>query len=200
MPGRHLVISLFVLVLCMACSTGLAGALPKMRPYAGIGLVVFSQTKNAPEQDLQLQLYEEPGLMRVKTLDSSRLSGNEWVFGQLDGISPLIVSKRKGNWLRVFYDDAGREAWIDPKYKGRFQSWENFLKSHTSRLLPGLQSRYYQLQLQPDGKLLSTLMPSQTFKVLALEEGWGMVLTDQAQIGWLRWRDEDSRLLVAVDR
>ncbi|MFA7402776.1 MAG: hypothetical protein WC007_02190 [Pelobacteraceae bacterium] len=167
-----------------------------MRPYTGIGVVVFSQSGDASKQDLRLPLYEEPGLVRIGMLASSRLSGNEWIFGRAEGSSPLIVSARKGNWLRVNYDDAGREAWIDPRNKGRFQSWEQFLKLQTGRMLPGLQAQYYQMQHQPDGKLLATLNPKQVFKVLKLESSWGMVLLGQAQIGWVRWRDDDGRLLV----
>ena len=34
-------------------------------------------------------------------------------------------------------------------------------------------------------------------KTLTTGEG-GMVLTDQSQVGWLRWRDDNARLLIAV--
>lgn len=200
MYGRFLTFILILLILGVTGPFGFAAASPRMRPYTGIGVVVFPQTGVAPSQDLPLQLYEEPGLIRVGMLNRSRVSGNEWIFGLQEGDSPLVVSARKGDWLRVYYDDAGREAWIDPLYSGHFQSWEQFLRSQTGCMLPGLQPKYYQLQQQPDGKLLATLTPKQVFKVLKLENGWGMVLTDQAQIGWLRWRDEDRRLLVGRDR
>ncbi len=180
----------------MCGSTGFAASQPRMRPYAGIGLVVFSSSDTVKAEGLNLPLYEEPGLSRVGLLKNSRLSGNEWIFGLRNDASPLVVSARKGDWLRVFYDDAGREAWLNPQYKGHFQSWEQFLKLQASRLLPGLQSQYYQLVQQPGGKLLGTLTPKQAFKVLKIENGWGMVLVDQTRIGWLRWRDDDGRLLV----
>jgi SH3-like domain-containing protein len=165
-----------------------------MRPYTGIGVVVFRQSDKSQIQELQL--YKEPGLSRVGVLNRARLSGNEWVFGPYEGPSPLVVSARKGDWLKIYYDNAGREAWIDPQNKGHFESWEQFLRQQTGRLLPGLQQKYYQLQQQPGGRLLATLSPKQVFKVLKLENDWGTVLTDQAQIGWLRWRDEDGRLLI----
>lgn len=194
----NFLIFLIFFVTGTAGSAGSATHPPRMRPYTGIGLVVFSQSDNTPNQDLQLQMYEEPGLSRVGVLNSSRLSGNEWIFGLPEGSSPLIVSARKGEWLRVFFDDAGREAWIDPENKGRFQSWEQFLKLQTARMLPGLQPQYYRLQQQPGGKLLGTLVPKQVFKVLKLENAWGMVLTEQSQIGWVRWRDDDGRLTVGA--
>lgn len=166
-----------------------------MRPYTGIGLVLFSQTDGAG-QDLRVPLYEEPGLSRIGMLNSSRLPGNEWIFGALDATPPLIVSARRGDWLRVFYDDAGREAWIDSRSRGRFQTWEQFMKLQTGHLLPGLQPQYYRLQQQPDGKPLATLTPRQVVKLLKVENAWGMVVIGQTQIGWLRWRDDDGRLLL----
>lgn len=197
---RHVIILIFI-VLGMFGSAGFAASSPpRMRPYAGIGLVVFTQSDKAQKEDLQLPLYEEPGLSRIGMLDSSKMPVNEWIFGARGGVPPLIVSARKGSWLRVFYDDAGREAWIDPQNNGRFQSWEQFLKLQIGRMLPGLQSQYYQLLQQPGGKLLITLTPKQVFKVLRLENGWCLALINQTQqIGWLRWRDEDGRLLVGLD-
>ena len=171
-----------------------------MRPYIGIGLVVFPPADTTQKQEMQVPLYEEPGLTRVGMLNSSTLSGNEWIFGSPEGASPLIVSARKGDWLRVFYDDAGREAWIDPENKGHFQSWEQFLKMQTGRMLPALQPQYYQLQQQPGGKLLGTLSPKQMFKVIKIENAWGMVLTEQSQIGWVRWNDDDGRLTIGAGR
>ena len=196
--GRLNAFFLILLVLCLAGSEGYCAAPARMRPYTGIGLVVFSQGDNVQNQDFKVQLYEEPGLSRVGLLDSSNLSGNGWIFGQADRKPPLIVSARKGNWLRVFYDDAGREAWIEPQNRGRFQSWEEFLKLQAARMLPALQQQYYQLQQQPGGKLLATLTPKQMFRVLKIENSWSMVLTEQSQIGWLRWCDNDGRLTVGT--
>lgn len=200
MFDRCLVLFLIIFLLGETSSAGFAAPPPRMRPYTGIGLVVFSNSYNAPRQDLQLQLYEEPGLSRAGMLNSPWASGNEWIFGFSEGDLPLIVSSHKGDWLRVYYDDAGREAWIDPDNKGRFQSWEQYLKLQTGRMLPGLQQQHYQLQQQPDGKMLATLTPKQVFKVLKLENDWGMVLTDQSQIGWVRWRDGDGRLTIGTGK
>ena len=198
--GCVLAFFLVLSALSVTASPGFAAAPPRMRPYTGIGLFVFTQTDKSPAQDLQLQLYEEPGLQRVGVLNDSRSSGNDWIFGFPEGTSPLIVSARRGDWLRVTFDDAGREAWLDAENKGRFQSWEQFLKLHTGRMLPGLQPQYYQLQQQPTGKSLGTLTPRQVFKVLKLESLWGMVLTDQGQIGWVRWCDDDGRLTIGVGK
>ena len=199
MYRRCSVIVLIFSVLGMTGSIGFA-APPQMRPYSGIGLVVFSSADSPKKQSLQLQLYEEPGLSRIELLNDSALSGNEWIFGSQNGGTPLIVSARKGGWFRVFFDDAGREAWINPQDKGYFKSWEQYLKQHTGRMLPALQQKYYQLLQKPDGKQIATLTPRQVFKFLKLNNSWGMVLTDKGQLGWLRWRDSDGRLTVGTDK
>lgn len=198
--ARLLATLLSFFVLGAAVSAGFAANPPRMRPYAGIGLVVFSQPENTPNHGLQLPLYEEPGLSRVGILDSPKLPGNEWLFDLQDGTLPLVVSARKGDWLRVIYDDAGREAWIDPLDKGHFLSWEEFLKLQSSHMLPGLQPQYYTLMQRPGGKQLDTLTPKQTFRVLKLDASWGMVLTEQSQIGWIRWCDSDGRLTVGTGK
>jgi hypothetical protein len=191
---------LLVLALLLIGAGGEAAAPPRMRPYVGVGVVIFPAGENGqPVQELQLPLYEEPGLARVGMLTSSRLPGSEWIFAP-SASAPLVVSARKGTWLRVIYDDAGREAWLEPGQGGRFQAWEQYLKMQTGHLLAGVQPVFYQLVKQPGGKLLATLTPKQVFKVLKLEGSWIMVLTDQSLIGWLRWCDDDGRLLVGLNR
>jgi hypothetical protein len=189
---------IFIVVAAKTGATAIAAPSPRMRPYTGIGLVVFSQPLKAVPEGLHVQLYEEPGLSRIGMLDSSKLSGNEWVFGVQGAPSPLIVSARKGDWLRVFYDDAGREAWIDPQNNGRFQSWEQFLKLRTAHMLSALPPQHYRLLQSPNGKQLGTLTPKQVFKVLKLENAWGMILADQSRIGWVRWCDDDGRLMIGA--
>ena len=200
MNSRCRIIILLLFVLGVTDSAVRAATPPRMRPYTGIGLVVFSQPAAVPDQNLQLQLYEEPGLSRVDILKSARLSGNEWIFGVAEETPPLVVAARKGDWLRVFYDDAGREAWIDPQNKGSFQSWEEFLMVQTGHILPGLQPQYYQLLQESGGKLLATLSAKLMFKVLTLENNWAMVLTEQSQIGWVRWCDDDGRLTIGTGK
>lgn len=193
--------SLFFLftLFTLVASVGAVTPPHRMRPYIGVGLIVFAKQDDIAAQDLQLQLYDEPGLFRVGLLSSSRLAGNEWVFDPLK-TAPLIVSARKGDWLRVFYDDAGREAWLTLGNKGQFWVWDQFLKQQTVRLLPGLQAQYYQLFQQPGGKHLATLTPKQIFKVIKVENAWCMVMAGQAQVGWLRWHDDDNRLLFGFNR
>lgn len=184
----------------MLCSVSAysAASPPKLRPYSGIGIAVLQGPDSGPDRGKPLHLYEEPGIFRRGELNVAVTSGNDSVFGVQGNSIRLIVVARKGNWLRVCYDDAGREAWIDIQHRGIFQTWDQFLKGQVSRLLPGLSKKYYQLFRQPGRDPLSTLTPNKFFKALKLDNDWVMVMSDQNTVGWLRWRDEDGRLLVGT--
>jgi hypothetical protein len=193
---KVLTFSLLIVLLVATVSIAAPGAPPKMRPYSGIGILLL--TVAGDDLNEQLPLYEEPGLSRLGSLNAGKIPRYDWIFGASPALTPLIVTGRKGPWLRVAYDDAGREAWLNPLRQDVFQSWDFFLKDHVSRLLPGLQKKYYQLYQHPDRSVLASLTASQFLKVLRLENDWAMVLSDQNFLGWLRWRDEDGRLLIGI--
>lgn len=196
---RCLPILLLTLIMGIPLSVCGAAHPVKMRPYSGIGVALLPGTVAGQEAPRPLYLYREPGLSRLGTATVTALPGNEWIFGKQSGQILLIVTARKGNWLKVCYDDAGREAWINTLGKDYFQPWDLFFKSRFSRMLPGLRKQYYQLYQRPEQNPGAALTPKQPFRVLRLEHDWVMVLPDQAIIGWLRWRDEDGRLTIGLD-
>lgn len=185
-----------MILLCAFAGVSAAAPPPKMRPYAGIGVLMLPIAVD--DRSEPLPLFEEPGLVRQGSLDLNKIPGHDWIFGASSSVVPLIVMNRKGAWLRVAYDDAGREAWVSQQRSWSFQSWEAFFKSHMAGMLPGLQKRYFQVYRQPGTTVLATLPPRQPFKVLRIENDWAMVMPDQNSLGWLRWRDEDGRLLIGV--
>jgi len=193
---RYLALLPLMILLSVTTAIAAPSITPKMRPYTGIG--IFMLPASADGLDDPLPLYEEPGLSRLGSLIPGRVPRFDWIFGAAPAPAPLIVTARKGSWLRVAYDDAGREAWLNPSRPEAFQPWHFFLKDHVSRLLPGLQKKYYQLYQHPGRTVLAPLTHSQFFKVLRLESDWAMVLSDLNSLGWLRWRDEDGRLLIGV--
>jgi SH3-like domain-containing protein len=191
--------SLLIACAAVLVSAGLAVAAPrtppKVRPYTGIGVMLVSIDD---AQSDPLYLYDEPSLSRRDRLNLNAIPPYEWIFGSGSTTLPIIVSARKGNWVRVVYDDAGREAWLNPARKIAYHSWNSFFKLHVSRLLPGLQNKFYQLYQLPEKNILATLAPTQSFKVLRIDNDWAQVMLDQYTIGWLRWRDEDGRLLIGI--
>ncbi|QEM69462.1 hypothetical protein FO488_15730 [Geobacter sp. FeAm09] len=189
----------------LALALLLLGASPaisqqQMRPYSGIGVLLLAVEHGGDgSRQEPLYLYEEPAVRRMGALDSGRPPSYEWLFtGNASGV-PLIVTARKGEWLRVAYDDAGRQGWLEPRQRGAFQSWNTMLKGRSCRLLPGLRKQYYQIFRQP-GKLPLALpaLAKQPFRVVKLDGDWALAMPDQSTLGWLRWRDEDGRLLISV--
>ena len=184
-----------VLLIGSSVSTAHCAA-PKMRPYAGIGILVLPSAPNPPAD--APSLYEEPALNRLGDLDSAKAPALDWIFGNSSATHLLIVTARKGAWLRVAYDDAGREGWLKPPRQMSFQTWDLFLKGNVSYILPGLQKKFYQMYQEPGSGAATELTARQQFKVLQLEDDWAMVLIDQSTLGWLRWRDEDGRLVIGI--
>lgn len=194
--------NIILLVLLVALGTitvsECSAAPPRMRPYSGIGLLFLQVTVSAAEREEPLYLYQEPGIARIGAFTNSMLTGYQWLFEKKSGTTPLIVMARKGNWLKVCYDDAGREAWLDPGRRSTFQPWDPYLKRTVIHLLAGLRPQYYQLYLQPGQDPGGILTPRQQLRIVNLDDDWAMVLADQATIGWLRWRDEDGRLTIEL--
>ena len=174
-----------------------ASSPPKVRPYTGIGILTFSNP--SPAEEPLYPLYEDPGLARIGLLAPGAFPGNAWIFGEQFRHAPVIVTGRKDAWLKVVYDDAGREGWLKPGTAGSYQPWEQFLKSRMVTALPGIQKKYLQLYHQPGGVPLAPLTARQAFRVVRLEQDWALVVPpDQGTLGWLRWRDEDGRLLFGI--
>lgn len=174
----------------------------RMRPYTGIGVVILTialgENGMAPTQ---LQLYDDPAIYRLGELEIATIPRDEWIFGLDTESVPLIVMARKGEWLRVVYDAAGREAWINPRSRGTFYLWETFFKDQSGHLLSGLKKRYYQIFSEPGIGPLVSLPPRLPFTVTTLDGDWiHLIIPDQKVKGWLRWRDEDGRLLIGLER
>lgn len=171
-----------------------------MRPYTGIGLLLLKINPGVESMAEPLFLYEQPGIFRSAELNVGNVPPHDWIFGANSAIVPLFVMSRKGSWLEVVYDDAGREAWFNPDKRSIFKNWQHFLKGKTSHLLPGLQKRYYQLLLQsPKGTKAVAITPKERFKIIRIENARALVMLNPQTLGWLSWRDEDGRLLVGVD-
>jgi len=189
------------LLLLIAAIAAPQQAQQQMRPYSGIGVLLLAteQGENNGRRE-PLYLYEEPAVLRTGTLDDRQAPPYEWLFIRNASRLPLIVTARKGDWLRVVYDDAGRQGWLDPRQRGIFLPWDTLLKGRSCRLLPGLRKQQYQVFRQP-GKMPLTppALSKQSFKVVKLKGDWALMMPDQDTLGWLRWRDEDGRLLISVD-
>ena len=198
---KSLVAIFIALVILLPTCLNAATAPVKMRPYTGIGILLLSVVPGVDgAKPDPLYLYEQPAISRLGELNGGTVPPYDWIFGMSNSKLPLIVTSRKGNWLRVVYDDAGREAWLMPRRQGAFHPWDNFFKGQLGRLLPGLRKQFYQLFQEPGKGELQTQISKKSFKIIKIEEDWALVMPDQNSLGWLRWRDDDGRLLIGLER
>lgn len=199
---KKLIIILSVLTLLTPLSLQAASTPQKLRPYAGIGILLLSISPGqSGEKQEPLYLYQEPAISRLGELNDGMIPPYDWIFGMSSATVPLIVTARRGNWLKVVCDDAGREAWLMLQRQGAFHTWETFFKGKAGRLLAGIRKQYFQLFSQPGKGTTALMNPKKSFKIIKLEDDWALVmLTDQNTLSWLRWRDEDGRLLIGLER
>lgn len=198
---KSLFVTIITLGLLVSISFATSPNHTKLRPYTGIGVLLLSVAPGVDgEKPESLYLYQEPAISRLAELNGNTVPPYEWIFGMNSMKMPLIVTSRNGNWLRVVYDDAGREGWLMVHRQGIFQPWATFFKGRFARLLPGLQKQYYQLYQEPGNVPLPGSSPKKSFKIIKLEGDWALVMPDLNSMGWLRWRDEDGRLLIGLEQ
>jgi len=128
------------------------------------------------------------------------MPSKEWVSGVGDSSVPLIVTSKKGDWLRVIYDESGKEAWLKHPSRAKFQLWDSFLKGQSASLMIGLQKKYYQTSQQPGLVASGALAARQIFRVIKVDGDWTMVMLNKDTLTWLRWRDEDGRILISLEQ
>lgn len=185
-------IPLLILLLIML-TTSAAAALP-MRPYSGIGVLRISAALISGG----LPLYDEPGLGRSRAITSDSIQQlTTWLFGPGDELY-LLVTARKDDWVRVEYDDAGREAWLQKTRHLRYVPWELFLKGKEIIFLRNAPKNQALLCVQPSTSSSGAPLTSPaSMKVIQVQGDWCFVLQDKSN-GWIRWRDHDGRLLIGL--
>jgi len=191
------VVAFFLVALWVASAPG---APPPLRPDTGIGILLVSAFP-AMAAPPELILYREPGVGRIAAKGAASFPHLAIPLKAPSGEFPLVVTARKGRWLEVIHDDAGRTAWLEPRRAWPFVSWDEILKGRGARLLRGLKKPYY-VVVDEGGKVvpvLEPLTPERGFRIIAVEGDRIQVLLDLTVMGWLRWRDEDGRLLITLE-
>ncbi|HTP65368.1 MAG TPA: hypothetical protein VMJ66_08260 [Geobacteraceae bacterium] len=182
---------------------GYAAASPgQIRPYSGCGvLIVQPLNPDRPGDTGPVPFYREPGVARIAELSAGEIPSLSSVLTMSAGEYALAVMEKKGNWLRIAYDDAGREGWVEKARWWDYTTWEVFLKGRFVRLLAGLKKTACTLRERPAETAPQSGMLSgrEGLKIIAVEDNWVMVIADSGLHGWLPWRDGDGRFLISVD-
>ena len=177
------------------------GAQPKPRLYTGSGLLIIRPpTAQGPDTSGTLVLYREPGVGRVVEPAYGELPLLRQVMEIPDGEYPVAVMGKKGLWLKIAYDEAGRSGWVEMARHWEYVPWEEYLSGRTARFLPWLKKGHYLLRRDPSpaARELDTLTTESSVRIGRVEGDWMLVTVDLQAAGWLRWRDEDGRFLIAI--
>lgn len=192
---------LLMLLLLVALPLPLAAAAPvKARSLSGTGLLLLRSQPG--ENRARLTLYREPGLGRVAELDAAQLPPITPALQTPDGLPALIVTAKKLDWYRIVYDHGERQAWLHGRPVYLYRRWEELLPGRQIVLAAGLKKEYYALRSssEPAGEPLQTVGRETVLTVIRVAGDWVNVRQDATLSGWLRWRDDNGRLLIAVGR
>ncbi len=194
--------AVFVIVLLLLVQPLTASGAINPRPLSGSGLLLVRQFPSGKEQQpLLLTLYREPEVGRLLELDTAEIPSLAMVFKTVIDQYPLMVTRSRGEWLRIAYDEAGREGWLRLERHWDYQPWDALLKGKPARLLTGLKKGYYQLFAAPasNSKRLETLSKQRQLRIIEVQGDWALVIVDLATSGWIRWRDDDGRFLISIE-
>ncbi len=178
-----------------------AHAAAKPRPFAGSGILLIRPPFPAEATEpVAITLYREPGVGRLTELSPGKLPNLGQVFQAAPGETAVAVLGKRGEWLRIAYDDAGREGWVRLQRQWQYADWETFLKGRVVRLFAGMKKGVYSLRREPSfaSHEVQRLSSSRKLRVIQLQEEWARVMIDLSTAGWIHWRDGDGRFLIVV--
>lgn len=193
--------SLLLLLMLVALPLPLSAASPvKARSLGGSGLLVLRGDIGGSRP--ALVLHREPGMGRIGELAVDQLPAITPAVQPPDGSLALIVTAKKLDWYRIVYDSGERQGWLQGRRGDRYQRWEDLLPGRGVVLPAGLKKEFYQLRRVPEAEAesLHTLGREEVVTVVRVVGDWIEVRHNATLSGWLRWRDDNGRLLIAVNR
>ena len=174
----------------------------KARPLTGVGVLVMQGTPSGfAGEASELQLYREPKVGRLARIPVDRLPKLSPYITLTEGVVYAIVSSIRPGWFCLLYDDAERGGWVEKKRGWEFIRWGQFLYGRSITLLPGIRQEYTKLRQEPSlaSPLVESTVKNEPLKVVKVEGDWVLVSFGKSKSGWLRWRDDNSRLLVSIN-
>jgi len=198
---RAAALTLLLAVVIVTANAPSAPAIPLPRPASGRGVLIVSPFLPERADELAaIPLYRQPGVGRIATIAAGALPAITPPGENGAGAYAVAVLEKRGNWLKVVFDDAGRSAWLERARWWSYRSWEEFLPGREVRLLPGLKTSYYRLVALPADQCRESVPvdPHDSLRAGRVQDDWLQATLSPSVTGWLRWRDGDGRLLIAV--
>lgn len=193
-------LKLFTLLLTFLVSAlPVAAAAPvKARIPSGIGILLINKVPagiNSP-----IIIYKEPSLGRLAELEPGRLPSLSQSISSPDLSVPVIVTLKKSGWYRIIYDDGEREGWIEKHPGYQFIKWDELLKDRSVSLIGGLRKEFYTLRREAtvSSEQIEPVEKGKLFTPLHIDGDWMLVTSNSGAQGWLRWKDDNSRLVIST--
>lgn len=192
---------IIIISLCLWLMPLPSPAAQQARPFAGQGILIVRPFGSGASRPIDFILYREPGVGRVGERSVAEMPLLSPLVRLPEGKHPMAVMGKKGEWLRVAFDDSGREGWVKMARWWEYLSWEEFLKGRYARLLPGLKQESYLLHGEPAETSFhyGDFNGEEDLKIMEVRGDWMLVVVVPPGLtGWLPWRDGDGRLLISV--
>lgn len=172
------------------------------RPRAGIGILFLRPAFSDQAVELkELALYESPGIEQIAQVNAALLPSVALSVAAPSGVYPVAATGKRGDWIRLAYDDAGREGWIQARRYWEFYRWPDFLPGRVVTLLPHLSASFTKVHQEPldSSPALGSIAPGQKFHIIEIRERWALIRSDDGICGWLRWCDGNGKLVIVVE-
>ena len=193
-------LKLFTLLLTFLVSAlPVAAAAPvKARIPSGIGILLINKVPagiNTP-----IIIYKEPSLGRLAEREPGRLPSLSQSISSPDLSVPAIVTLKKSGWYRIIYDDGEREGWIENQPSYKFIKWADLLRGRSVSLIGGLRKEFYILHRKAtvSSEQIEPVEKGKLFTSLRVNGDWMLLMTDTGAQGWLRWKDDNGRLVIST--
>ena len=189
----------FILLMALLFAVSSATAAPvKARIPSGIGILLINKIPagiNTP-----IIIYKEPSLGRLAEREPGRLPSLSQSISSPDLSVPAIVTLKKSGWYRIIYDDGEREGWIENQPSYKFIKWADLLRGRSVSLIGGLRKEFYILHREAtvSSEQIEPVEKGKLFTPLQIKGDWMLVITNSGAEGWLRWQDDNSRLVIST--
>ena len=177
------------------------GLPPIPRPYTGQGILIISSSSRKGMIPGNIVFYHEPGIGRVAERPLGEIPLLSTAINLSAGEYAAAVMGKKGNWLKIAYDEADREGWIELDRRWLYLSWEEFLPGLSGHLIKGTKKAYrvlYESSSVSAGEI-GSITHEKPFLIELVRGDWLRIAPDGQNGGWLRWRDDSGRLLIFVN-
>jgi hypothetical protein len=190
-----------VIFLCLALTPIVVAGATQPRPFSGCGVMIIRPfNSDSPAAPAPIAFYRDPGVERIAVRSLGEIPLLSSILPPASADYPLAVMGKKGNWMLIAYDDAGREGWVEMARWWEYSPWEAFLRGRFARLLPGLKKDRYTLHAGPSetSPLKGRLSGQESLRLIEVRGDWALAATDSGLSGWLSWRDGDGRFQISV--